>query len=86
MGRQALQDPVARYIEQLRQRDLTPRFRVRVDPAGGYYWVLEGRNGLVLARSAETFAQRETCEDSIALVRSEAADAEIVLDLSSDPS
>ena len=78
-----MQDPFAVYIERLRDQDATPRFRIKVDDDGAYFWELEGRNGLVLARSPHTFARRDTCEDSIALVQSDAADAEIVIDLGS---
>jgi uncharacterized protein YegP (UPF0339 family) len=48
----------------------TPRFRVKKDNSGGYYWMFYAANGEEIARSSESYAAKRNCLHSIALVKS----------------
>ena len=48
-----------------------PRFRVKKDNGGDYYWMFYAANGEEIARSSESYNTKRDCLHSIALIKSE---------------
>lgn len=47
----------------------SPRFRVKKDNSGYYYWIFYGGNSEEIARSSESYVNKAGCLHSIALVK-----------------
>lgn len=55
----------------------SPRFRVKKDSSGGYYWIYYASNGEQIARSSESYAAKRDCLHSVALIKADAPDAPV---------
>lgn len=48
-----------------------PRFRIKKDNSGYYYWIFYSDNSKAIARSSESYVAKRDCLHSIALVKSD---------------
>jgi uncharacterized protein YegP (UPF0339 family) len=55
----------------------SPRFRVKKDNSGFYYWIFYGANGEAIARSSESYVAKRDCLHSIALVKRDSPGAPV---------
>jgi uncharacterized protein YegP (UPF0339 family) len=49
--------------------DTNPKFRIKKDNSGGYYWIFYAANNEEIARSSESYARKSSCIHGIALIR-----------------
>ncbi|MBW7894883.1 MAG: DUF1508 domain-containing protein [Opitutaceae bacterium] len=57
--------------------DSTPRFRIKKDAKGQYYWIFYASNHEEIARSSESYLRKADCLHSIAIIKRSAATAPV---------
>lgn len=55
----------------------SPRFRIKKDDSGYYYWIYYASNGEEIARSSESYNAKADCIHSIALVKRDSPTAAV---------
>ena len=55
----------------------TPRFRIKEDSSGGFYWIFYAANNEEIARSSESYVRKSNCVHSIALIKGNAPGAPV---------